>query len=853
MLARCLTLLLFSAWLSLFTISSAWAQIETASRPFETVYNGWDSELNQIKAQLSRPGVTKDQLDSLRKRIEIVRREAEDYLAATMQDLAAAKRLGEALGPAPSPTDPDSSPASEPPEFTKDRERLANDIAITQTRERAVRLILAKVGNLKESISLLTSQDLIATLLTRGPDLFDLEMIKIGTRDLLGMVVQTGEHVSTAWNAAELSLHKALPLNPHLVWVAYLFLLSVLAAVIMRVLLKRFGRPDHIAKPSYHRRVAGGLAVLAVAGILPALVLQAVLAPIYLTGSLSEEVTDTIGSMSSDVGITVMYIAALRGVLAPGHAQWRVVDMPDWVAWRLYRGLSLLMLVIASLTVPVAGVPEGSMQNPALSLYDFIGSMAIACVALPLMSPTLWRGLLKLPTDDPDNQAGGLGATRQVIRLGLAVILITLPILSLFGYGALVSYALHRMADLGLLIAALILVRGLIRELWAIALSGRGPVSRRFLNSIGVSTQQAPRLRFWLDTLSGMVLAAVGVVAALLVAGVPPSELDRFGEMLIKGVEVGGLTVSVGRVLLAILGFVLMVMLTRFVQRFLEQRVFLEANIDPGVRHSLKAVSGYIGITLAILLGISLLGIDLSSVALVLSALSVGIGFGLKNIANDFVCGLILLIERPVKVGDWINVGGKSGFVTSINTRSTELRTFDRAHIVIPNSQVLETAIVNWTHHDRLIRMDTPIASSYGVDLDRLEKILLECTEHENVTKDPPAYFFIGDLAQGAIKTELRFYLVDTDHYFTTTTEIRKRVARRLVEEGLEIPKPQAEVHVATDALAAVAAAGAAAPMPSGPIIDTSAPRKPDTVDEPPTSVRSNKAIDGAPAGSKKR
>ena len=184
--------------------------------------------------------------------------------------------------------------------------------------------------------------------------------------------------------------------------------------------------------------------------------------------------------------------------------------------------------------------------------------------------------------------------------------------------------------------------------------------------------------------------------------GFSGADIRDWFKSLFFGLEIGQFRISLARILLGIVLFIALLFATRLFQRWLRERALQQTRMDPGIANSIDTVVGYAGIALAALLAVSYAGFDITNLAIVAGALSVGIGFGLQSIVNNFVSGLILLIERPIKVGDWIVVGDQQGHVRRISVRATEIETFDRASLIVPNSELITGRVLNWTHRNSL-------------------------------------------------------------------------------------------------------------------------------------------------------
>ena len=199
--------------------------------------------------------------------------------------------------------------------------------------------------------------------------------------------------------------------------------------------------------------------------------------------------------------------------------------------------------------------------------------------------------------------------------------------------------------------------------------------------------------------------------------------------------------VTFGALLASIIVFGLGYAAARLFQGWLDAQVLQPAGISGGVRHSIRTGVGYVGIMIAALAAFSYAGFNLSSLAIVAGAFSVGIGFGLQNLVNNFVSGLILLAERPIRVGDLVVVGGEEGYVRKISVRSTESETFDRANVLIPNSYFISEKVKNWTFRNNICRICIPVGAAYGSDPRQVQAVLLNGRARQSRCPDSAGAF----------------------------------------------------------------------------------------------------------------
>ena len=276
---------------------------------------------------------------------------------------------------------------------------------------------------------------------------------------------------------------------------------------------------------------------------------------------------------------------------------------------------------------------------------------------------------------------------------------------SLGGYIAFATFLVKQAIFLTVLASALYLFDVIVQDGTEALVRPDARAGARILAVLGLRRATIAQIAVIVQGLARLAILVVATAAVLRPWRLQSQDLWTTFRAAYFGFAVGGVTLSLSSMVAGAAVFAFVVIATRVIQNWLGSRLLPQTRLDAGVSNSISTIFGYLGFVVAVLLGVSQIGLDIQKVALVAGALSVGIGFGLQTIANNFVSGLILLWERGIRVGDWIVVGAEQGFVRRINARSTEIETFDRATLIVPNSSLVTGIVKNWYHDDRVGRI----------------------------------------------------------------------------------------------------------------------------------------------------
>ena len=487
-------------------------------------------------------------------------------------------------------------------------------------------------------------------------------------------------------------------------------------------------------------------------------------------------------------------------VLSPRLPAWRLPKLDDVAAGRVYR-LATAGAVIFALDELNSGI----VNLLFLPLTFSVAQSAIVTIGMILVIIGIWRAVEAntIAQADPAERRtsrryyfGWTGRLRPLLWLLLTVAVLAL----IFGYVSLGHFISIAIVSTLTLISFFYILRQLVDELVTEATKPASVVGRFLRQLLSLSDRGVERLGVVFASLADLVLFLIAIPIIFFQWTLNWIDLRGWLSGALFGFEVAGRTIYPSTLLIAISVLLLGIGLTNIFTSWVDRRVLMRTHIDKGVRDSIRKGVNYFGVILAMILALTAAGVDFSDIAIIAGALGVGIGFGLQSIVNNFVSGLILLAERPIKVGDWIVVGAGEGFVSRINVRSTEIDTFDRATIIIPNSNLISDPVKNWTHGNTSGKSIIKVRVAYDSDADAVRDILVGCAKnHPDVARDPEPFVQLVEFGDNTLDFQLHFYVDDVLIGAMVSSDLRFAILNAFRNAGIRIPALLREVPLDRD------------------------------------------------------
>lgn len=744
----------------------------------------WAGYLDSVTQALSREGLTEAELNEFFEDagdIVLEAGAAVDELQPQADQLA--QQLEE-LGPAP-----ESGAPSESADISQRRETLNTKFAEVDGKLKEAKLALVRAEQVQKTVTEVRRNRFVNSITTRSLEAYKPEFwsgFVSGFRGFYrGLGLLFADSNAVLWEILSNQGWKQFVLAFLLVLIALLYV------YLRRVLLSV---PASLAVPENDRETGNplrGFFSFCAIGLLTGLLPAAIYFAFSALGLLTARLDTFLSEFAITLGFLIVAFSLCRILLRPRNPEARIVDQPNDIASNLFRIL-IGGLVIATI-LRILNITAVILVSPFEVIYglSFLFSVVVALTylwAVVVSSRKSQQTIESRLQSTPSR-------TWRYVKLLVWIVSIAILVALVAGYVALAEFLSLQLIFGTVVIASLWLVLSVLELLYLMTVERRN-------SDAGENNQEARTTVFTQIGVLGfgllkMVAFLISGMLLLLPWGYRTRDFFDVINQAFFGFSIGGLNISLSTILTAFLLFLVGYVITVAIRNWLSNRLLPTTKLDIGLSNSITTMFGYAGFILAAILAISAAGFDLSNLAIVAGALSLGVGFGLQSIVSNFVSGLILLTERPIKSGDWVVTTGGEGTVKRISVRSTEIETFDRAMIIVPNSTLITDPVTNWTHTNTLGRIIIPIGVGYNSDPDEVREILLSCAdEHTGILRKPAPVVYFMDFGADALQFQLRAFLADINYCLEVQSELRFACLRKFRKAGIEIPYPQRDLHI---------------------------------------------------------
>jgi potassium-dependent mechanosensitive channel len=733
-------------------MAPALAQTDTAAEKLQS----WEGALTRIEQQLvANPDLPTDRYREILRTVQALVAEANALRGAEQQQTAPLRAQLNQLGAAPATGAP-----PEDADIAATRTRLSDEIGKSQARVKRAELVITRVQAIENDIGRREQEITQRKLAVQGPMPWSIAtwQAALSEDDVIYKKIQPSAVLW--WRNLQIAQMGWVAIG---IGMGIIVLAGILAFPVRRWVLAKWGPRPEMDAPSYGHRIIAAVASTIALILLPALAVAALYIVFVVTLPPEFDSAFPIFVWASIGSLVLFFVVSGLGVacLSPELPAWRIVPVPVKGAAKLghkvVTGAGLLLLVSIAANAVSSPTTLQPSENFA-AILALVASIITVSVFLPGLRAKYWI-----------SDTHFRSRLSWIVRSLSAFVMIAALVAALTGFSSLAGDLLSALFRSALLIGGALLLREVIGE----GIRAFMTPGRRFYDALsrttGLSPETGRRLTFWVRFAADVLLWPPVIYGVLLACKISPTLLNAWLVRFFTQIQLGDINLSLVDVAIAVLTVVLGLLIVGGLKRWVRERVMPNTQLDLGMQNSISTGVGYFGGLIVIMIAIMVLGIDFSSIALVAGALSVGIGFGLRTVVENFVAGLLLLIERPIKTGDWIVVSSTEGIVKSISVRSTEIETFDRASVIVPNSALIASPVTNWTHKNRIARVIVKLSVPPSTDARQIERVLLACAgEADHVMKHPAPSVIFRAIGEEKLDFELRCFVADTDYYLPT-------------------------------------------------------------------------------------
>ncbi len=694
----------------------------------------------------------------------------------------------QALGPAPIEGE------SEDIELADQRATFIDKINTHKKTIATIDLAMTNIDEIHQLVLQQRNQRLINTIMDKQPSVLNVSFVwhsLIAFSGFLTDIIANPAVWITSLNAQQISVI-GQQIYTLFVWLAVFLVVSLALSWFIRT---KYGYKSDIKRPAYAQKLVAGFFVFIAKGVAPAILLGAFMVWLDNHDILFAGPFGIFLKVAAFYLLAVLLYCAVVSVLfAPKCPQWRLIHIKSNKVSGIYSTLIFVFIMMAfSSFLQVLGQKLSYGDNVIYILQMINNGVKAFCMML--LSYRFLYDNTSLTDEEADGDEINELSLSSKISLVISVFAVCVFSFSLFGYTKLSAYIFNRIFLSLLCVGAFIVAQKCMMLLFKKVMD-----LKFWIKSLHISKKKIKKIEFWFNVITNSFAHMLTVFFTLAIWGLPINVMLRSINKFLTGFYIGDMHISITSMILGIMAFFITMSFIRFLKNSLMHGSLNKIEMDEGVRNSLVSGLGFVGILMAIFMAISVMGGSFKGLAIVAGALSFGAGLGLQNVVNNFVSGIILLFERPIKIGDWVVINDMEGIVVKICMRSTHLETFNKASIIIPNADLLSNSLINLTYQDKNARIDIPVGVSYDSDVELVKQTLVDIAkETKDTLKSPEPFVIFMGLGASSLDFKLCCYTSNVNVKNRILTDILTEIITRFRQLNIDIPFPQQVVHFAKD------------------------------------------------------
>ncbi len=734
-------------------------------------YIALNLQLDKITQQLDEQKLSSGKIDDTLKFINDKQDDLNFALSALNTELESIQKKIDALG--------DVSESSG--EIAKQMKILTQQSDEIKTSLAQIKLAKTKIDDISALILKQRNQDLFDRIFVKQSSIFHPHEFFVSLTSFFKFSLDL-LHSPFVWYQ-KLSADKQIIADNNIIYAFFYILMAILVAAYLQYFIKtKFGCKDEVCNPNYSQKVRAALWMFLARGLFPAATIGSFMFWIKSADMVNKS---DFGIMLFTFSLYLLYFflirALVRSLFTPDNIKWRIIEVCDKRAILGSRALIFSAALICIVSFFQSLAEELNVEAETLySLKIFTNGVKAFCV--------IWvsnKFLFDCDNNALDEDDFNEPSTEAKLSLIIMLVMGLSFGLSLFGYIRFSEFVINHFILSAVVIATAYILDRLLRAIF------RQIMKLKFWNkNLHISPRKLVKTNFWFALILSPLLGIATLLALLALWGVSVDIMLNKTSNFLTGFNIGGLYISISSIVLGIISFFVSSFLFKLLARSLQSGSLSQIEWRPGVKNSVVSAVGFFGVLISLVVGFAVMGGSIKSLAIIAGALSLGAGLGLQNMVSNLVAGLTILFERQIKVGDWVIIDGQEGIVKKINMRSTELETWNKSNVIVPNAIILSQSFVNKTFSDRMGRVEIRVAVDFDTDIPLVRNLLLNIAENDpDVLKSPPPSLLFTDLTDNSLVFQLNCYTANVYNSSAICFRIRKQIVEAFRENNIVNPQ----------------------------------------------------------------